>query len=162
MDELDPILTNNSSFNWEKVNNAFAWWGVDARRWTKIFLQDTSGHIVVATLPVLALARRYDTILFCLFSTIKVTALWLWLSFLKKIFKHTTVLCWTRELPGVALVNISTWPIFMGKGNTLFREICITLPGRVRRIERHRLSGYQSLGLRKHLDEPQTKDSHIS
>ena len=68
----------------------------------------------------------------------------------------------TRELPGVALVNISTWPIFMGKGNTLFREICITLPGRVRRIERHRLSGYQSLGLRKHLDEPQTKDSHIS
>ena len=68
----------------------------------------------------------------------------------------------TRELPGVALVNISTWPIFMGKGNTLFREICITLPGRVRRIERHRLSGYQSLGLHKHLDKPQTKDSHIS
>ena len=68
----------------------------------------------------------------------------------------------TRELPGVALVNILTWPIFMGKGNTLFCEICITLPGRVRRIERHRLSGYQSLGLRKHLDEPQTKDSHIS
>ena len=33
----------------------------------------------------------------------------------------------TRELPGVALVNISTWPIFMGKGNTLFCEICITL-----------------------------------
>ena len=34
-------------------------------------------------------------------------------------------------------------------------ETCKRLPGRVRRIERHRLSGYQSLGLRKHLDEPQ-------
>ena len=34
-------------------------------------------------------------------------------------------------------------------------ETCITLPGRVRRIERHRLSGYQSLGIHKHLDEPQ-------
>ena len=82
----------------------------------------------------------------------------------KDTFKPRWLLqiCSTRELPGVALVNISTWPIFMGKGNTLFREICITLPGRVRRIERHRLSGYQSLGLCKHLDEPQTKDSHIS
>ena len=67
----------------------------------------------------------------------------------------------TRELPGVALVNISTWPIFMGKGNTLFREMCITLPGRVRQIEQHRLSGYQSLGLRKHLDEPQNGYKNI-
>ena len=46
----------------------------------------------------------------------------------------------------------------MGKGNTVGEGTKlkhVSLPGRVRQIERRRLSGYQSLGLRKHLDEPQ-------
>ena len=36
--------------------------------------------------------------------------------------------CITRELPGAALVNISTGEIFMGKGNTLnYIDILIAL-----------------------------------
>ena len=46
----------------------------------------------------------------------------------------------------------------MGEGTKLKH---VSLPGRVRQIERRRLSGYQSLGPRKHLEEPQNGYKNI-